>query len=187
MEKVTIAGREFKEVRHSTARHDILTQGQIIAAGLHSLTIEPGEQHDEFMMRVLRTAALKSDIFLLLGHLIMPANQQGKEWTPEMAKETAEFLGNVTDQRDKQIVQAQITSALMSFFLNGISFLSHSPNSSSGNPEPTTPIEEAKITGIGESSSGSSRVTITSERKKFSIGRCVSVLFRFCTSFRAKR
>src|SRR5262245_8818362 len=129
-ERIRINGREFKPVTNSTLRHDIWTQAQIQRAGLASVAIAQGESPRDFAMRVFREATTNGDVFLLLGGLLMPAEQGGKDWTPRMAEQTAEFLGGVTSDADKAVVNAQIISALTSFFALGLSSLVIFQNSS---------------------------------------------------------
>jgi hypothetical protein len=130
MESITIAGRKLKPVTNSTMRHDIWVQGQIERAGLTHMAIHPDESPEEFAMRVFRQAAMNADVFLLLGGLLMPFEIEPAKWTEEMARDTANFLGNVTDATDKAIVQMQINSALTSFFVTGLSSLMISQRSS---------------------------------------------------------
>jgi hypothetical protein len=146
---LTIGGRQFKAVTQSTLRHDYLTQAQILKAGLHRLEMLAEETADEFALRVMRKAALDGEIFLLLGHLLMPVEREGKEWTPQMAEQTAEFLGNVTEPKDKAVLKAQIGSVLSSFFANGLSSLSVSLSSSQKGKPDITQTVEAKTTAIG--------------------------------------
>jgi hypothetical protein len=118
-------------------------------AGLHRVAIEPDELPEEFALRVLRKAAMDGDVFLLLGHLLLPAEREGKEWTPEMAQETADFIANVTDQRDKAIINSQIASVLMGFFANGLSSLIRSQNFSQRVEPDTTRIAGQKTMETG--------------------------------------
>jgi hypothetical protein len=127
---VKIAGKEFKPVVNSTMRHDIWVQGQIERAGLGNLSVLEHETPEDFARRVFRMACMNADVFLLLGGLIMPVDENPVKWTVDMAKQTAEFLGNVIDDRDKAIVQAQIHSALTSFFITGLLSLTTSQRSS---------------------------------------------------------
>lgn len=136
METVVIAGRTFQPVTNSTMRHDIWTQAQIQRAGLDRLNIMKGEKPDEFAIRVLREATLKGDVFLLLGGLLMPADQEGKDWTPKMAAETGEFFASVTEAADKLAVQRVLISAMTGFFVTGLSSLILSRNSSTADETP---------------------------------------------------
>jgi hypothetical protein len=138
---IKIEGRDFKAVTNSTMRHDIWVQGQIERAGLTNLSIEPHETPEDFAMRVCRQAYMSIDIFVLLGGLLMPADQDAVNWTPKMAEETGDFLGAVTSPQDKAIVQGQINASLTSFFITGLVSLTVSQKSSQ---KPEAKSESAK-------------------------------------------
>jgi hypothetical protein len=181
-EIITIAGQKFKPITNSTMRHDIWTQGQLERAGLSRVNLEAGETPEEFAMRVLRQAAMNSDIFLLLGGLIMPADVEPLKWTVEMAHETGEFLGNVTEPLDKAMVQAQINAALTTFFATGLCSLMTSQRSLQQTREkPNTETGETLTMQDGARSSGDSPATITTKRKRSWIGRFARLCWRFLT------
>jgi|1185.fasta_scaffold41111_2 hypothetical protein len=122
-ETLTIGGRQFKLVKDTNLRHDILTQCIFHDLHRHSSSVQmlEGETPEEFAVRILRKVAQDGEIFLLLGHVLMPAEREGKEWTPQMAEETAEFLGSVVDDGDKLIVHQHIAAVFIGLFTNGLS------------------------------------------------------------------
>ena len=148
---VTISGRKFKPVANSTMRHDVFTQGQIEKCGLARLEKYADESPDEFAMRVYRTSILSGDVFLLLGCLLMPAEQDPLAWSVAMARETADVMANASAPEDKASIQAQICSALAAFFANGLSSLKISRRSLDSSNSKTTRAtahnQQAIVTG----------------------------------------
>ena len=130
MELITIGGRQFKGAKDSTAEHDVFVQAQIEKAGLSRIQMLPGESPEDFALRIFRRAAGNSDIFLLLGGLMFPAEIAPADWTPRTAEETANFLRKLTGDEDKRIIRGQILAALMGFFQRGLAYGVTSPNSS---------------------------------------------------------
>lgn len=119
MEAIQISGRGFKAVTDSTLEHDIWTVRQLDRAGLRNLVLEDGEKPDEFVDRILMKLMLDGDIFELLGGLLMPAELNGKDWTPEMAGETGRLFASATGE-DKAIVKRQIAGAMEVFLAQGL-------------------------------------------------------------------
>jgi len=131
---ITIAGHKFKSVANSTMRHDVFTQGQIEKCGLSRLDKLAEEPPEEFARRVYRTAIMSGDVFILLGCLLMPHDQDALNWTEAMARETADIMANASAPEDKALIQAQICSALSHFFAIGLSSIVISPRKSSTQP-----------------------------------------------------
>ena len=115
MDTITIAGRHFKGASGTTAECDIWNQGLIAKSGLDKLHMMEGESADSFALRVLRTISAGTDIFLLLGGMLLPAESEACDWSPAMAEETAHFLRKCTKPEDKQAINAQITAAIIGF------------------------------------------------------------------------
>jgi hypothetical protein len=130
MDHLIIGGRAFKGAKDSTMEHDVFVQGMIARAGLDRIEMLPGETPDEFALRIFRKAAVDSDVFLLLGGLLFPADLEPAKWNPNVAAETAEFLRKLTGEDDKKIVQGQIVGAIMGFFQQGLAYGVISPSSS---------------------------------------------------------
>jgi hypothetical protein len=156
METIVIAGRGFKAAKNSTLEHDVFVQGMIAKAKLGRLEMLPAETPEDFALRIFRRAAISSDVFLLLGGLLLPVDLPAGEWTPEVAEQTALFLRKLTDEKDKKVVQGQIIAAIMGFFQKGLAYSVTSPRSSrkptNVQPGSISTIEGQKISESGETS-----------------------------------
>lgn len=152
MEHLIIAGRKFKGAKNSTMEHDVFVQGMIARADLDRIEMLPGETSDDFALRIFRKAAVDSDVFLLLGGLLFPADLEPANWTPKVAEETAIFLRKLTGEEDKKIVQGQIIGAIMGFFQKGLAYGVISPSSS--RPQYVQPEEPNLSAGLVTMESG---------------------------------
>ena len=119
MEQFEIGGKTFQLAGEGTARHDVYTMRQIAACGINMVAQRNGETDEEFTYRLYLTALQSGDIFLLLGALLVPVGTGPTGWSEEMAKETAEFIANITGPGDKAKVRILLASALTPFFVGG--------------------------------------------------------------------
>jgi len=142
--QIMIAGRSFVAMSDPTAENDVFVRGIIENAGLGTLLKHKGEDASDFARRILGEFALKTDIFVLLGGVLLPAELvDATAWTPEIASETAAFLRKCRDQRDKKEIQSQLAAGIMSFVRAEHVLLRNSPKSSMGNPLQTAVSPEA--------------------------------------------
>ena len=130
MEHFEIGGKTFQLAGEGTARHDVFTMRQIAACGVNAVAQRDGETDDEFTYRLYLTALQTGDIFLLLGGLLVPVGTVPMGWSEAIAKETAEFIANITDPGDKAKVRILLASALTPFFFGGRRSSKTSRNSS---------------------------------------------------------
>jgi hypothetical protein len=153
---IVIGGRAFKGAKNSTMEHDVFVQGMISKAKLGRLEMLTGETPEDFALRIFRRAAISSDVFLLLGGLLLPVEISPAEWTEDVAKQTAHFLRKLTDENDKKIVQGQIIAAIMGFFQKGLAYSVTSPSFSRKatvvQPERSARIEAPSNMESGEQS-----------------------------------
>jgi hypothetical protein len=122
MEILTIGGRKFKPIKNSTFAHDIWIMERIKATGLDTLRIEPEESSDDFIDRI-GTKAMSGGMQLvleLIAGVLMPDEIDSSAWTPEIAKATTKFFGDLTEESEKAKVRAQIGGWLYFFFLSAI-------------------------------------------------------------------
>lgn len=141
--KHVLGGRTFLSVTESTVEHDLYFHG---IAGRAGLRFEKGEDEsvEEFASRILAELIQSGQALELLGCLIVPEEVGVEGWTPEEARRTAAFIGQLRKEEDKAHVRALILSLLIGFFGCGLASIWTSPKSSSGGrPARTGPKESA--------------------------------------------
>lgn len=153
---ITIEGRKYVPIKNGTFAHDIWITKKVREAGLSNIHIDEGETQDDFIDR-LAVAAWESGVVLeILGGLLMPAEIEAKNWTPDLAKKTSEFFGNVTDDESKKKLRMQVGGVLFYFFVSALS--SSKTSTKSGTQTEAVEggrhvIEDASITATSDTSS----------------------------------
>lgn len=144
--ELTIEGRKFVSIANGTFAHDIWITRKIREAGLAGIAVRDGETQDEFIERIAISAYESGIAVQLLGGLFVPAGIEARDWTPEMAAQTADFFGAVTDPDAKQALRMQIASALFYFFVSALASSTTSPKSGAGMEEGAHHASEAAST-----------------------------------------
>ena len=137
VERHVLGGRMFLSVTESTVEHDLYFHTITGRAGLRFEKHED-ETAEDFARRVLEETIQSGEALELLGCLIVPEEVGVEGWTPEEARRTAAFIGQLREKEDKTRVRALILSLLISFFGCGLASIWTSPKSSSGRPAATT-------------------------------------------------
>lgn len=127
--EMTIEGKRFVTMQNGTFAHDIWLTRKIREAGLAGIAIGDDESQDQFIERIAISAYESGVALDLLGGLFLPAAVEPRDWTPELAAQTSEFFGNVTDPDAKQALRMQIASALFYFFASALASSKTSPKS----------------------------------------------------------
>ncbi len=133
----TLGGRVFREAKRSTIEHDIWTMDQIWASGLDSVRRDPEEAFEEFGLRLLDVALRSGRALDLIGGLVVPEEVDDLDWTPQLAKETARFLGQLSSEEDKQQVHVLLGKLVAGFFPAGVLSAEISPVSSASQMVPS--------------------------------------------------
>lgn len=133
-EKHVLGGRTFLSVTESTVEHDLYFHGIAGRAGLR-FEKRDDEGADEFAARILEETVQSGKALDLLGCLLVPEEVGAEGWTPEEARKTAAFIGQLRGEEDKARVRALILSLLIGFFGCGLASIRTSPRSSSGRPD----------------------------------------------------
>ena len=177
-QKHTLGGRTFLPLRESTVEQDFRFLALIKRARVDEVVMQPGESPEAFARRLLEVTIESGVILDLLGCLLVPEDvaprdrDPGEVWTPQVGEETARFLGQLRDPRDKAEVRSLVLSLLVSFFENGIVSLWTSPTSCvEAIPNPESNQMPPAGTDPGPSSSGSSPRATTTEPSGSSAGR----------------
>ena len=177
-EKRILGGRTFLTIRESTIEQDFRFLALVKQARIDEVVMQPGESPEAFARRLLEVTIESGAILDLLGCLLVPEDKAprdrdpGEAWTPEMGQETARFLGQLRDPKDKAEVRGLVLSLLVSFFESGIVSLWTS-TTSSAEAIPTTENSRVRPAGTapGPSSSGSSPRATTTAPSGSSAGR----------------
>lgn len=125
---ITLGGRQFRACENSTVEHDYVTMDRIRAAGLDIIEMpedaDPAAFTNELLSRIVRS----NQLFGLLACMLIPADKQGADWTPELAAETEAFIKKLTSPADKQLIHEQVVALLISFFQAGLVLLRTTPS-----------------------------------------------------------
>ncbi len=180
-EKHTIGGRTFLPLRESTVEQDFRFLALVGRARIDEVVMQPGESPEAFARRLLEVTIESGVILDLLGCLLIPEDiaphdrDPGEVWTPEVGQETARFLGQLRDPKDKAEVRGLVLSLLVSFFESGIVSLSTSRTSSvEAIPNPENSQAHRAGMAPGPSSSGSLPGATTTGPSGSSAGRSAS-------------
>lgn len=125
-EKHVLGGRTFLPLRESTVEQDFRFLSLIKRARVDEVVMHPGESPEAFARRLLEVTIESGVILDLLGCLLIPEDlapgdrDPGEVWTSELGRETAQFLGQLHDPKDKAEVRGLVLSLLVSFFESGI-------------------------------------------------------------------
>lgn len=130
-ERHVLGGRTFLSVTDSTVEHDLHFHGIAGRAGLRFWKHED-ESVEGFAARILEEMIQSGKALDLLGCLLVPEEIGVEGWTPEEARKTSAFIGQLRGEEDKARVRALILSLLIGFFGCGLASISTSPRSSSG-------------------------------------------------------
>lgn len=177
---ISVGGRQFKPCTDSTIEHDVRTVDLADAAGLRDLQIPAegsADDYQRFVHELITGLVRNRHLFSLLGCVLIPADKEPSQWTPELGEETAAFLASCTSPDDKQLIYAQTAALLEGFFVAGLatrkitrSFSSVMPgNSDAAGPGKT---EAPSITASGPTLSASLPGTTTTNTSRSFVGRC---------------
>jgi|GEM_PF-1884607 len=115
-----LGGRRFYCPADRTARNDQWVAMLAGDMGLHDVQVGEDEDAEAFAYRVQATCLRDGRVYDLLGGLMLPEGVSVTSWTPQLAAETGEFLGNLTAPADKAALNASIAGALAGFFRAGL-------------------------------------------------------------------
>ena len=130
-----LGNKAFKALKQSTIEHDFWLMDTIRAAGLEQVTLRPGEEAETFATRLLHDVIASGRVFDLLGGVLVPADSNDLDWTPEAALQTAAFMRKLSEPTDKILLQSLVVELLIGFFQDGLVALMLSPNYSATSPE----------------------------------------------------
>jgi hypothetical protein len=135
-ESYRLGGREFIVLgRMSPARSDWLIEllddaGMIRSVDGQLPRIPEGTDPAEWGLGLAPNLARGGRGRLMLGGLLAPAGTADADWTPELARATADFFGRLVEEQDLAVYQALLHSMLAGFFATGLISATTSPSSS---------------------------------------------------------
>lgn len=173
MDNITLGGREFRPAAVFTIEHRIWSEGVLERANVIGATMEPGEDPDQFARRLWREMRSGPELYNLLAMMLVPAALQDTDWSPAVAKETAEFIRGLTAPEDYQTINDVALAMLTGFFASGTDSLQIFQRlSTTREPVPQNEQTAALLrSGTGRDSSGRSRSTILTKLSAFFAGR----------------
>lgn len=140
MDRYILGGRAFVHVGESTVEHDLHFLALKAQARLDSAAMAEGESYAAYAERLLDEILASGRVLPILGCLLVPEPTDGKppgdSWTPELAKETEDFLRTLKAPADKALIHGLITTVLIDFFQSGLVSLKTSATSSSASASP---------------------------------------------------
>ncbi len=182
-QKHVLGGRTFLPIGESTVEQDFRFLALIKRARIDEVLMDPGESPESFARRLLEVTIESGVILDLLGCLLIPEDtapqdrDPGEVWTRQMCEETARFLGQLRDPKDKAEVRSLVLSLLVSFFESGIVSLWNSTTSSAeAIPAPKNQNAAPGGTDPGPNLSMNSPPETTNAPSTSSAGRSVSPL-----------
>lgn len=169
-ETITLGGREFESAEVSTLEHDCWFLERLGEAELDQVVIGENETADDFARGLMHRVMREGHVFRLLAGLIVPV---GGTWSPEVARDTAAFLAQLTETEDKEEVTVLISSMLLDFFERGLSSIVTSPGSPLAQAQPgQSSNEHGTVSGATASSFALSLADMrTAQRKSSQPGR----------------
>jgi hypothetical protein len=155
-ERYVLGGRAFVPIGGSTVEHDFRFDALCEQAGLNDFHMLEGEEAGAYADRLLRKVLEKEQVLHLLSCLIVPEpvdagdKEPGESWTPDLARESAHFLGSLRSPEDKAQVRSLVLSLLIAFFPFGMRSLRTSATSFDPTRHPATTSDPAAM-GAGPS------------------------------------
>lgn len=129
MKTITVKGRTFRPVKNSTIEHDFTLMGHIRASGIDQVSLEEGEALEGYATRLFNILIPSGRVFPMLGCILMPEEMEDAAWTPNVGKETEEFLKGISEPEDKLLIEQEMINLVINFFHAGILSLKTSPKS----------------------------------------------------------
>jgi hypothetical protein len=131
---IELGGRRFRAVDIMTVAHDAFFIARCRFAGLDAIPMIEGETAEQYAVRLLTTLMGSPTVLEIVGALVVPEALEDSAWTPQMASDTAAFVGSLTGDVDKAQVRFILLSVLVPFLQRGLGYLTVS-RASSGAPE----------------------------------------------------
>lgn len=128
---VHLAGKLFNVVNYDSisVRNEHYIMKLMRSTGLdRQMPLVDGETDEQYQLRVHAAAVDTLQLPELLAGYLLPLGKTEADWTPEMARQTAEFMGGLSNQDDKAEIHRLGLLVTFDFFRAGLDLLRHSRN-----------------------------------------------------------
>lgn len=127
--EIRLGGKLFNAISYEviSSRNEHYLMKWMRETGIDKVMPKPeGESDAEYLLRL--QAALVDTLQLpeLLGGYLLPAGKAEKDWTPQMAAETAAYIAQVNNAEDRAEVHKLGLAVTFAFFRAGLASLRHS-------------------------------------------------------------
>lgn len=133
-QRVALGTRIYRVLRAKKAKHELWMSGTCYKAGLYDLRRHQGETNQQFAARLHGELSASGAGYRVLGGLIIQEHLEDKDWTPEIAEETAQFVGELEGEDDLETIRCLMRSFLIGFFSSGMASYGSSTISSTEDP-----------------------------------------------------
>lgn len=144
MSALRLGGRAFTVINFDrrTVALDHFLLGRIGESGLDRLLPAKGETDVQYMARLQAAAVASGKVPELLSGYLLPVGSSERDWTPELATQTAAHIKQCDTSEDRELVLELAMEVVFGFFRQGIdwhkrflNFLPGAPETSSSEPE----------------------------------------------------
>lgn len=142
---IRLGGRLFNVINYDviTVINESYIHALMRATGLDvPLPFKDGEDETAYQLRMQARVIDTLRLHELLGGFLLPAGKTEADWTPEMAKATADYIAGLTAREDREEVFRLAFMMNIYFFQEGLASLGLFPKSS-GNPKETSPAKDS--------------------------------------------
>ena len=156
---LVLSGRSFRPPTKTTLEQDLYILERFRAAGMEDSTLELSDENKLVAAteKMLIQAYSSGTLFELLAGMLV---EDGVKWSPQQARQNAEFFANLEEPEDKANIQSALVGTVLSFFFNAPESSKTFPKSSARAKAQGAVASEGESEGItilesGETSSGS--------------------------------
>jgi hypothetical protein len=146
-------GAAYRVLERRTMENDTTCMGLIRSARLDAVILEEGEAAEDFAARMVFKAMTASELYDLLGCLMVPAAMADLDWTPDIMRSTGAALRKVSDEAEKRQLTSLVLGLVNGFFRGGLLSLRTSRKSLSTPGVGEQPISEIAANGISATGS----------------------------------
>lgn len=144
----------YRLITSSTIERDIAISNVLRSSGAQEAMIDAIKAGEEPDARLFNAISGSGKLFELLGASLVPEGVDPLEWSPELAKRTADTLKRVTAPEAKALLVRSVVELVKAFFLAGLvssvtspSFLRATANGVEARPDGVSGATMSSATG----------------------------------------